>query len=165
MENLGKSLAVEWAADGVRVNSVAPGVVTSPTAKANYESDVLEMGKPGIPAKRLGVTQEVLILFQHPSFCPFCPFCHNPHRSPPQSASCSPQEQASSGGQQVTLPLNLCSVGRPCVWTQAAACTLPSCGRYRSMATCRSIPGTPTTASRRPNCDLHKYTHLQYDTL
>ena len=59
VENLGRSLAIEWASDGVRVNSVAPGVIISPTAKANYSIDLLEMSKPHIPLKRLGVTQEV----------------------------------------------------------------------------------------------------------
>eukprot|EP00092_Neocalanus_flemingeri_P040996 GFUD01044639.1.p1 GENE.GFUD01044639.1~~GFUD01044639.1.p1 ORF type:complete len:304 (+),score=89.52 GFUD01044639.1:48-914(+) len=59
VENLGRSLAVEWASDGVRVNCVAPGVVISPTAKANYSFNLLEMSKPHIPVKRLGVTQEV----------------------------------------------------------------------------------------------------------
>jgi len=59
VENLGKSLSVEWAEDGVRVNSLAPGVIYSPTASANYSSDVLEMSRPHIPVKRLGTTKEV----------------------------------------------------------------------------------------------------------
>jgi len=61
VENLSKSLAVEWASDGVRVNSVAPGVVYSPTASANYATDfsVFDMARPGLPSKRLGSTAEV----------------------------------------------------------------------------------------------------------
>lgn len=61
VENLSKSLAVEWASSGVRVNSVAPGVIYSPTASANYATDFapFELAKPGVPAKRLGTTQEV----------------------------------------------------------------------------------------------------------
>jgi len=61
VENLTKSLAVEWASDGVRINSVAPGVIFSQTASANYADDFapLEMAVPGIPAKRLGNTMEV----------------------------------------------------------------------------------------------------------
>jgi len=61
VENLTKSLAVEWASDGIRVNSVAPGVIYSPTATANYANDShpFELAKPGIPAKRLGSTMEV----------------------------------------------------------------------------------------------------------
>lgn len=62
MENLSRSLAVEWAGQGVRVNSLSPGVITSPTARANYDSDVLESAKPGIPAKRLGSTREVWLM-------------------------------------------------------------------------------------------------------
>ena len=64
MENLTKSLAVEWAADGVRINSVAPGSsIYSPTASANYATDFapFELAKPGVPAKRLGTTFEVSI--------------------------------------------------------------------------------------------------------
>jgi len=62
VENLTKSLAVEWAADGVRINSVAPGSsIYSPTASANYATDFapFELAKPGVPAKRLGTTFEV----------------------------------------------------------------------------------------------------------
>ena len=64
VENLTKSLAVEWAADGVRINSVAPGSsIYSPTASANYATDFapFELAKPGVPAKRLGTTFEVSI--------------------------------------------------------------------------------------------------------
>ena len=59
MENLSRSLCVEWAGDGVRVNAVAPGVVASPTARDNYEFDVFDSAIPHIPVKRLGVTREV----------------------------------------------------------------------------------------------------------
>ena len=63
VENLTKSLAVEWASDGIRVNSVAPGVIYSPTATANYAADShpFELAKPGIPAKRLGSTMEARV--------------------------------------------------------------------------------------------------------
>ena len=61
MENLSRSLSVEWASHGVRVNCVSPGVVTSPTARDNYQWDVFEAARPNIPAKRLGLTQEVLL--------------------------------------------------------------------------------------------------------
>lgn len=66
VENLTRSLAVEWAGAGVRVNSVAPGVIYSPTASANYADEEVapfELAKPGIPAKRLGTTPEVRIGF------------------------------------------------------------------------------------------------------
>ena len=62
IDNLTKSLSVEWACDGVRVNSVAPGSsIYSPTASANYGEDLspFELARPGVPAKRLGSTYEV----------------------------------------------------------------------------------------------------------
>ena len=62
VDNITKSLAVEWAAHGVRVNSVAPGSsIYSPTAEDNYGEDLdpFELARPGIPAKRLGNTREV----------------------------------------------------------------------------------------------------------
>merc|ERR1719495_2651899 len=62
VENLTKSLAVEWASDGIRINSVAPGSsIYSPTASDNYSTEFspFELARPGVPAKRLGSTQEV----------------------------------------------------------------------------------------------------------
>ena len=81
VENLTRSLAVEWAESGVRVNSLAPGSsIFSPTASDNYSTDFspFEMARPGVPAKRLGTTlevtigQEILILMgrvKHDKFC------------------------------------------------------------------------------------------------
>ncbi|XP_013398339.1 peroxisomal trans-2-enoyl-CoA reductase-like [Lingula anatina] len=59
--NLTKSLAVEWADHGVRINCVAPGSsIYSETAAANYnDPEVFNAIIPLIPAKRLGTTEEV----------------------------------------------------------------------------------------------------------
>ncbi len=59
VDNLTKSLALEWAADGVRVNAVAPGVVFSETAAANYPDGFLASMAPELPAKRLATPEEV----------------------------------------------------------------------------------------------------------
>lgn len=60
VENLTKSLAMEWASDGLRVNAVAPGVIWSESAAANYPSaDFLTRLRDRIPWKRLGTPSEV----------------------------------------------------------------------------------------------------------
>ncbi|XP_012506925.1 PREDICTED: peroxisomal trans-2-enoyl-CoA reductase isoform X2 [Propithecus coquereli] len=60
--NLSKSLALEWAHSGVRINCVAPGVIYSQTAMNNYSDlgqDLFEGYFKNIPAKRLGVPEEI----------------------------------------------------------------------------------------------------------
>ena len=42
-------MAIEWIANGVRVNAVSPGTIFSQTASDNYAIDVFEMAKPHIP--------------------------------------------------------------------------------------------------------------------
>ncbi|XP_041056077.1 peroxisomal trans-2-enoyl-CoA reductase [Carcharodon carcharias] len=62
VDNLTKSLAIEWAASGVRINAVAPGLIFSETAVANYKELGPELFKgyiPKIPAKRPGIPEEV----------------------------------------------------------------------------------------------------------
>lgn len=60
VEALSRSLAVEWATRGVRVNCVAPGIIAS-NGLRNYPSG-LEIGRlmqSTIPVKRLGTCDEV----------------------------------------------------------------------------------------------------------
>ena len=61
MDNLTKSLAIEWAQDGIRVNAVAPGSsIYSPTAAANYgDPQLFQRTLPRIPARRLGRPEEI----------------------------------------------------------------------------------------------------------
>ncbi|KPP68873.1 peroxisomal trans-2-enoyl-CoA reductase-like [Scleropages formosus] len=62
VDNLTKSLAIEWASSGVRINSIAPGTIVSKTAVANYKElgpKMFEMSVTFSPAKRLGVPEEI----------------------------------------------------------------------------------------------------------
>ncbi len=64
VDNLTKSLAVEWARKNIRVNAVAPGVIKS-TALANYPEELTKGISSKIPMGKLGRTQDVanLVLF------------------------------------------------------------------------------------------------------
>ena len=60
VHNMTKTLAVEWADSGVRINAVAPGVVFSTSAAANYDDPELLTGVTHrIPAQRLASVEEV----------------------------------------------------------------------------------------------------------
>lgn len=58
VENLSKTLAVEWAKYNIQVNAVAPGIIQS-TGLDNYPPQLLTGISETIPAKRLGTTEEV----------------------------------------------------------------------------------------------------------
>jgi citronellol/citronellal dehydrogenase len=61
VENLTRTLAVEWARAGVRVNAVAPGVIRSSGLERYGEAarPFLEQARQDIPAKRMGTESEV----------------------------------------------------------------------------------------------------------
>lgn len=54
-----QSLAIEWADKGVKVNAVAPGLILSPTAAANYKSNIFHEVKDHLPARRAGLPAEI----------------------------------------------------------------------------------------------------------
>jgi citronellol/citronellal dehydrogenase len=56
--NMTKTLAVEWAAHGITINCVAPGVILT-TGMHNYPPGVAERAALQIPKKRLGRAEEV----------------------------------------------------------------------------------------------------------
>lgn len=64
VENMTKTLAVEWAQHGVRVNAVAPGVIKT-SGTDQYPPELLEMSRRATPLKRLGTGEEVAHLITY----------------------------------------------------------------------------------------------------
>jgi citronellol/citronellal dehydrogenase len=58
VENMTKTLAVEWAPLGIRVNACAPGTIRS-SGTAQYGELPLEIARRETPMKRLGTVEEV----------------------------------------------------------------------------------------------------------
>ncbi len=65
VENLTRSLAVEWAQHDIRVNCVAPGNNIKTSGTAQYGDELLELARKATPLRRLGTAEEVarVILF------------------------------------------------------------------------------------------------------
>ena len=59
--NLTKSLAVEWASQGIRLNCIAPGIIQS-SGLENYPPELVADVARTIPMKRLGTMDEVAAL-------------------------------------------------------------------------------------------------------
>ncbi|HLP21690.1 MAG TPA: SDR family oxidoreductase [Chitinophagales bacterium] len=58
VENLTKTLAVEWSKYGININAVAPGIIKS-TGLDQYPPEFLHNVEVTIPAQKLGTTEEV----------------------------------------------------------------------------------------------------------
>jgi citronellol/citronellal dehydrogenase len=58
VENMTKTLAVEWAQYDIAVNAVAPGTIRS-TGIEQYPPELVEMSRQRTPSKRLGTPEEV----------------------------------------------------------------------------------------------------------
>ena len=58
VENMTKTLSIEWAQHNIQVNAVAPGIIRSPGVD-QYPPELIEMGRQRTPAKRLGTCDEV----------------------------------------------------------------------------------------------------------
>jgi citronellol/citronellal dehydrogenase len=58
VENMTKTLAVEWASSGIRVNACAPGTIAS-SGTARYGEAALDLSRRATPLKRHGSVEEV----------------------------------------------------------------------------------------------------------
>jgi len=58
VDNLTKTLAVEWARYGIRVNAIAPGVIKTP-ALSKYPPEVLQRAERAVPLSRLGTPDDI----------------------------------------------------------------------------------------------------------
>jgi citronellol/citronellal dehydrogenase len=69
--NLARSLAVEWAPAGIRVNAVAPGIIASSGLDSyapEFREAVISTAARHIPFQRLGTCEEVRVTRCHGSF-------------------------------------------------------------------------------------------------
>ena len=58
VENMTKTLAVEWAQHNIQVNAIAPGIIQS-SGIDQYPPELVEMSRLRTPMKRLGSAEEV----------------------------------------------------------------------------------------------------------
>lgn len=64
VENLTKTLAIEWAQYDIQINAIAPGIIKS-TGTDQYPPELVETSRQRTPAKRFGTVDEVaeLVVF------------------------------------------------------------------------------------------------------
>lgn len=58
VDNLTKTLAIEWSVHGIRVNAIAPGVIVT-SGTGQYPTELLDSAKERNPMRRLGAPEEV----------------------------------------------------------------------------------------------------------
>ena len=58
VDNLTKTLAIEWATHKIRINAIAPGIIQS-SGLANYPPEMIKGISAKVPLKRLGTMEEV----------------------------------------------------------------------------------------------------------
>jgi citronellol/citronellal dehydrogenase len=58
VENMTRTLSIEWCAYHIRVNAIAPGVIRS-SGTDRYPAELLEMARRRTPMKRVGTVDEV----------------------------------------------------------------------------------------------------------
>ncbi len=58
VDNLTKTLAIEWSVHGIRVNAIAPGVIVT-TGTSQYPTELLDSAIAHNPMRRLGAPEEV----------------------------------------------------------------------------------------------------------
>jgi 3alpha(or 20beta)-hydroxysteroid dehydrogenase len=65
VRGLTKHVAVEYAAQGIRANSVHPGYIKTPMATAALDAEAMKLASASVPVKRMGEPEEVaeLVLF------------------------------------------------------------------------------------------------------
>ncbi len=64
VENMTKTLAVEWAQHNIQVNAIAPGIIRT-SGTAQYPPELIEMSRQHTPAKRVGTSEEVAELIAY----------------------------------------------------------------------------------------------------
>ena len=58
VENMTKTLAIEWAQYNIQINAIAPGIIRS-SGVDQYPPELVEMSRQRTPMKRLGTPEEV----------------------------------------------------------------------------------------------------------
>jgi citronellol/citronellal dehydrogenase len=64
VENMTKTLAIEWAQHNIQVNAVAPGIIRT-SGTDQYPPELVEMSRKKTPMKRLGTAGEVAQLIAY----------------------------------------------------------------------------------------------------